>query len=544
MSSLFAHGWGRVLGRLAVAVLAICWWAPAHAVSAGKSGQGTAASATDSRSAPTEVAADGSGAGSMLGTDTPRRAVERFLAAARAGQLEQAAATLYTTRTSTNEMNELARKLQAVLDRRVPLDRAQLDKLSDQPGGHTGDGSADEDEVGRIDMPLGSEPVRVQRQQRPDGQAVWLFSPETVAHIDAWYERLDDRWVLDHLPNFLLVTGPGGLLLWQWLTLPLLLLLAALCGWLGSWAVHLGLRVFWRGDLARAALSGQRSPLHVLWTSLLLRGLSGLLFLTTSAEQSLHAVTNVAVILAILLAFWRAATAVLAQTQRTDWWKTRPALLSVLPILQRLLEISLWVLAVLWSLAELGYSPTGVLASLGLGGLAIALAAKNTLEHLLGGVALSLDQPLRLGDAVKIGDVHGVVEAIGLRSTRIRTADRSLVTIPNGKLADMQIETLAARDRIRVQFSLHVSYTLRAPALRALRDAMHQHLLQQPLVYRDQLRVYLIALSDTAATIEVTCWIETVDQDQFLEARQSLLLSLLDLVESHGALAALRPPGK
>lgn len=480
----------------------------------------------------------------MLGTDTPRRAVERFLAAARAGQLEQAAATLYTTRTSTNEMNELARKLQAVLDRRVPLDRAQLDKLSDQPGGHTGDGSADEDEVGRIDMPLGSEPVRVQRQQRPDGQAVWLFSPETVAHIDAWYERLDDRWVLDHLPNFLLVTGPGGLLLWQWLTLPLLLLLAALCGWLGSWAVHLGLRVFWRGDLARAALSGQRSPLHVLWTSLLLRGLSGLLFLTTSAEQSLHAVTNVAVILAILLAFWRAATAVLAQTQRTDWWKTRPALLSVLPILQRLLEISLWVLAVLWSLAELGYSPTGVLASLGLGGLAIALAAKNTLEHLLGGVALSLDQPLRLGDAVKIGDVHGVVEAIGLRSTRIRTADRSLVTIPNGKLADMQIETLAARDRIRVQFSLHVSYTLRAPALRALRDAMHQHLLQQPLVYRDQLRVYLIALSDTAATIEVTCWIETVDQDQFLEARQSLLLSLLDLVESHGALAALRPPGK
>ena len=174
------------------AILLLCgaslgWAQPRPALPPGA---GTPAPAAAAEAAPAP-AAEGTIIG---GTDSPRRALERFLKSSRAGNFEVAAAALFTVRTSSEEMQELARKLQAVMDRRVTLEREQLDKISDLPSGNTSDGMAEEDEVGRVDMPLGSEPIRLHRRRSPDGTAQWVFSLETVNRIESWYERLDDRW--------------------------------------------------------------------------------------------------------------------------------------------------------------------------------------------------------------------------------------------------------------------------------------------------------------------------------------------------------------
>ena len=171
--------------------------------------------------------------------------------------------------------------------------------------------------------------------------------------------------------------------------------------------------------------------------------------------------------------------------RQSPWLLARPALFGMAPLLNRLIEVGLWAVAILWSLQELGYSVTAVLASLGLGGLAVALAAKNSLEHLIGGMTLSLDQPMRVGDQVKIGDVQGDVEQIGIRSTRIRTADRSLVSIPNGKLAELNIETLAARDRIRIGLNLNINPALKPSKLRELHEAVIACIKEQPHIIKD-----------------------------------------------------------
>lgn len=477
-------------------------------------------------------------------TDTPRRALERFLNSARAGNLSQAADELWQTSQDVDEMAQLARKLQAVLDRRLPFDKERLDKISDVQSGNKDDGMSEQEEIGRIEMPLGSEPVRLIRKRNGDGSTHWVFSARTVSRIPAWYERLEDHWLLDHLPDALQVTGAGGLLYWQWLALPMVIVFSALLGFLFSVAMRIVLRIaLHKRELALAVLERQVAPLRLLGAALALRWLLLSLFITAAAEQTVRGLCNVVLITGAMFCLWRTADVLAHRARQSTWMSARPALIGVMPLLHRLVELCIWSVAILWSLQELGYSVTAVLASLGLGGLAVALAAKNTLEHLLGGMTLSLDQPMRVGDQVKIGEVQGSVEQIGIRSTRIRTQDRSVVTIPNGKLADLNIETLAARDRLRMAVTLNISSELKPARLRELREVLLGRIREQPLIYKDKIKVNYTTLTESVITLEIVCWFETGDSEQFAESRQNLLLSLLEGVDTFGALAPTKTAG-
>jgi len=382
-------------------------------------------------------------------------------------------------------MAQLAHKLQAVIDRRLPFDQERLAKVSDTPSGNRDDGLPEQEEIGRIAMPLGPEPVRLVHKRLPNGGSHWVFSQKTVERIQAWCERLPDHWLLDHLPESLLVTGLGGLLYWQWLALPLLLVLSAVFGIIFSAVLRIAGGIFFgRRELFKALLERQAAPLGLLGAALALRVLLLSLFITATAEQTVRGLCNVVLIAGLMFVVWRVADVLAGRARQSAWLSARPALLGMAPLLHRLLEVSLWAVALLWSVQELGYSVTAVLASFGLGGLAVALAAKSTLEHLLGGMTLSLDQPLRVGDQVKVGDVLGQVEQIGIRSTRIRTQDRSMVTIPNGKLADLNIETMAARDRLRMSLTLNIDFHLKSKRLGELREALIACINEQPLVVK------------------------------------------------------------
>ena len=472
--------------------------------------------------------------------DTPRQALQRFLNNARSGNLNQAADELWQTSQDVDEMAQLARKLQAVIDRRLPFDAERLTKISDSPSGNKEDGLTDQDEIGRIEMPLGSEPVRLFRKRVPGTH--WVFSQKTVERIQSWYERLPDHWLLDHMPESLLRTGPGGLLYWQWLALPLLLALSAAFGLVFSMAVRIAGYMLWgQRELFAAVLERQTGPLRLFGAALALRYLLLSLFITATAEQTVRGLCNVVLIIGLMSIIWRAADVLAGKARQSSWLIQRPGLAGMAPLLNRLLEVSLWAVAILWSLQELGYSVTAVLASLGLGGLAVALAAKNSLEHLIGGMTLSLDQPMRVGDQVKIGDVQGDVEQIGIRSTRIRTGDRSLVSIPNGKLAELNIETLAARDRMRINLALNINVTLKPKKLRELHEAVIACIQEQPHIIKDKVNVHFAGLNESAIVLEITCWYESSDSSQYAGTRHTLLLAVLEVVEFFSAFA---PPKK
>lgn len=537
----------RLSGRCALVVLLVCSLGPLATAArpplppaAATPAPGEAPPAARPPAAPAPPGASDNDEGESEDTDTPRQALQRFLINARAGNLNQAADELWQTSADVDEMAQLARKLQAVIDRRLPFDPERLAKISDSPNGNKDDGLADQDEIGRIDMPLGSEPVRLFRKRVPGTH--WVFSQKTVERIQSWYERLPDHWLLDHMPESLLITGPGGLLYWQWLALPLLLALSAVFGVVFSMAARIaGYMLLGQRELFKTVLERQTGPLRLLGAALALRILLLSLFITATAEQTVRGLCNVVLILGVMAVIWRAADVLAGRARQSPWLLARPALFGMAPLLNRLIEVGLWAVAILWSLQELGYSVTAVLASLGLGGLAVALAAKNSLEHLIGGMTLSLDQPMRVGDQVKIGDVQGDVEQIGIRSTRIRTADRSLVSIPNGKLAELNIETLAARDRIRIGLNLNINPALKPNKLRELHEAVIACIKEQPHIIKDKVSVNYTGLNESAIILEITCWFGHSDSSQYAATRHSLLLAVLEVVEFCNAFA---PPKK
>jgi MscS family membrane protein len=186
-------------------------------------------------------------------------------------------------------------------------------------------------------------------------------------------------------------------------------------------------------------------------------------------------------------------------------------------------------------LNDIGYPVASLLAGLGIGGLALAFAAQKTLENLFGSVSISIDRPFQVGDFVRVeGGLLGNVEHLGLRSTRIRTLDRTIVTIPNGKLADQRIETFAPRDRCRLSFTLGLVYATTAAQMRAVLAGVETLLRAHPRVWPEGISVRFVGLSPSTLDVEVVAWFATADWNEFQAIRQDVLLAVMDVVERAG----------
>ncbi|MCI0574316.1 MAG: mechanosensitive ion channel family protein, partial [Myxococcaceae bacterium] len=201
--------------------------------------------------------------------------------------------------------------------------------------------------------------------------------------------------------------------------------------------------------------------------------------------------------------------------------------------------VLLGTIAVVAVVNELGYPVASLIAGLGIGGLAVALAAQKTVENLFGAFSLGVDQPIREGDFVRVEDVSGTVESIGLRSTRIRTLDRTLVTVPNGKLADMRLETFAVRDRMRLAADIGLAYGTTPAQMREVLEGMEAILRAQPQLWPEGVTVKLKAFGESALVVEVAAWFVTLEWSEFQAIRQEVYLQFMELVERVGTSFAL-----
>jgi MscS family membrane protein len=235
--------------------------------------------------------------------------------------------------------------------------------------------------------------------------------------------------------------------------------------------------------------------------------------------------------------FWglsRAAGVGFDAAQGAARTRQNAGLAGMLPLGRKITQTALVGLGVVALLNELGFKVTSLLAGLGIGGLALALAAQKTVEHLLGSIAIGVDQPFRVGDFVAIDGVTGTVESIGGRSTRVRTLDRTLVTFPNGKLAEARVECVTARDRIRLLANLGLSYGTSAGQVRRVLAEVEATLRAHPKLWPEGVVVRLSELKDSSLNVEVMAWFVTTDWSEFTAIRQELLLRFLEIVEETG----------
>ncbi len=207
---------------------------------------------------------------------------------------------------------------------------------------------------------------------------------------------------------------------------------------------------------------------------------------------------------------------------------------SLLRVGRRVVDVLIVFAAVLVVLRRFGVDPTPVLAGLGVGGIAVALAAQKTLENVIAGASLIFDQAVRVGDFLKVGDVQGTVEHIGLRSTRIRTLDRTVVSIPNSQIANASLETLSVRDKFWFHPVVGLVYETTSDQLRAVVDGIRQMLDDHPSVAHESVRVRFIHLGSFSLDVDVFAYVFARDWNHFLEIQEQLLFAVTEIVDKAG----------
>jgi MscS family membrane protein len=186
-----------------------------------------------------------------------------------------------------------------------------------------------------------------------------------------------------------------------------------------------------------------------------------------------------------------------------------------------------------------GGDPTTALAGLGIGGIAVALAAQKTLENVIGGLSLIFDRALRVGDFLKFGDAFGTVDSVGLRSTRIRTLDRTILTVPNGQIANVSIETLSARDQFWFHHFVGLRYETTPDQIRTVVDGIRALLIGHRAVDVDSARVRFLRFGSSSLDIEIFAYLVAKDWVEFLEIQEGLLLAIIQVVEDADTALAL-----
>jgi MscS family membrane protein len=232
---------------------------------------------------------------------------------------------------------------------------------------------------------------------------------------------------------------------------------------------------------------------------------------------------------------WRAIDVWADFLNERAWASGNPSARSLLAVTRNLARVFVAVTGVVATLAAFGYPVVTVLAGLGIGGLAIAFGAQKTIENLFGSIALAADQPFRVGDFVKIEDFVGHVERIGMRSTQVRTLDRTLISLPNGKLADMRIEDFAARDRMRFATTVGLVYSTREDQLRRIVAGIEAVLRSTPKVWPETVVSSFAGFGASSLDVEVMCWFETGDMAEFRELRQQALYGIMRVVAAEGS---------
>jgi MscS family membrane protein len=480
-----------------------------------------------------------SNASDPLGRNTPSNAVLGFLKAAQDGNysiadqyLQMSAARRQT------EGEQTATKLKFVLDHSFSgnLSRFNLAEGSPQEGVALGRQNLGTMSSGDVEVDL--DLIRI---TDPSAGKIWLISAETLAKLPELYDQVEARQVESKLPAFLVKHQFGGMPLWQWLALLVALPIAAALGWIVLALLEVPVH-WWARRHAQIDVANWRSvsgPAWLLTGTLIHQGCAVYLRMPLWPRHYYFQTTSIALIISVTWLVWRFVRWSLLRVRSRALAGGHAGTGSLMLLGERILKFVIFVLGVLAVLSNLGFNMSTALAGLGIGGLAIGFGAQKTIENLFGGVSVLGDEVFRVGDTCRFGDRTGVVEDIGLRSTRIRTDERTLVAIPNGVVATINLENLSRRDKILFKTTLGLRPESKADHVRFVLSEIRKLLYSHPKVETQTVRVRLIDIAGTSLSVELVSYILTRDFNEFAAVREDLLLRIMDVMEDSGGGLAL-----
>jgi MscS family membrane protein len=466
-----------------------------------------------------------------LGRTTPQDSVFNFLEACHAHQYAKAWHYLDLRQMSPadREKNgpELARQLEDLLDD-TPFDIATLSR---SPLGDLDDGLA----RGRerlITFEQNGRPLELELDhvELKPGLKVWLVAADSIPLIPKAHQLLAETPFEKKLPQVLVTHEFLDTQLWRWIVL----LASGVLVWFAAGIVARTLVSIVHRVTHAASVEHFRAPVRLGLAITAFRAVME--FSPPSAIVRLYLGRALAMAFFLALA-WVGAVVIDLVGER---WRSRldPRMkamtYSVLPLGRQVLKLFLYLIAFLAVLSVWGYNTTTILAGLGVGGIAVALAAQKTIENLFGGISVIGDRPVLVGDFCRFGNRVGTVIDIGLRSTRIRTLDRTVVSVPNGQFSAMELENFSSRDKIWFHQTLSLRRDTTVEQLQRVMSSIREVLRKHPKVETGDIPIRFVGIGTYSFDLEVFAYVLTPDGDEFLAIQQDLLLELLRAVERAG----------
>ena len=472
-----------------------------------------------------------------LSRRTPRGTVNGFIRAVAEQNYSRASRYLNLEQapSGSQEGERLARVLRSLLDRRGNI--LPYSWISDEYSGHTDDElPLNMDRVGSVTAEGETIDLYVEETTGAEDGPIWLFSSETVeilATVAVEEELIIDRVLPDYLEN----NSWGGVPIGHWLVMILLGGLAYLFAWCIVEILLFLTHKFWpraRTETTSGILYALALPIRIYMAVWLFIFMTREVGISIILRQMFSGITMVIGLLAFLILLWQLSKFIGAYSKYRMSEKGNISGVSVVLFLQRAAKVAIVVFGIIAILGAVGVDITTGLAALGIGGLALALGAQKTIENFVGSVTVIADQPVRVGDFCKVGDVVGTVEKIGMRSTRIRTLNRTVVTIPNGKFSSDNIENYAHRDKFLFNPKFGLRYESTPDQIRYLLVELRAVLYAHPMVLPEPSRVRFTELGADSVNLEFFAYLSVTTFDDFLEVKEDLLLQMMDVVGESG----------
>ena len=480
-------------------------------------------------------AQDTSASTDPLGRDTPSGTVLGFLQAAQAGNDKTAAEFLQISAARRQSQGpEMASKLKVLMDRAFV---GNMRRLSTRPeGGQDNGGNLDQQTIGAFSSGDVDIPVSMVRVTDSNGGRIWLFSSETLGKVPDLYENLQAHQVEKDLPASLVQNLFLGMPLWQWLGLLIAIPVALAIGWACVLLLAIPRRLWlkYRNRPDLRSYGKVSPPLLVFLAAIAHRIIAAYLGLPLLPRIYYFRTIGVVIGIGFFWLLFRGTGITMQRLRAHAIGAGRTGTGTLMVLGERLAKALVIGVAILAILGTLGFNLTTVFAGIGIGGIAIAFASQKTLENLFGGVSVLADEVIRVGDFCRIGDQVGTVEDISLRSTRIRTVERSEVSIPNGALATMNVENLTRRDKILFNPNLGLRCETSPDQLRYVLAEVRRMLYEHPKIESESARIRFASFDSSALKLEIFSYVLTRDFAEFTAIREDLLLRIMEIVEKSG----------
>ncbi len=472
-----------------------------------------------------------------FGRTTPRGTVTGFIRTSQRGDYAGATRFLQVPTGQSAHAETLARQLKELMDRYYVH---SIESISDKPAGDVNDGlPLDRERVGSIAIGSMKMDILLIRVKGTGGDQIWLICSETLAQVPEMYDLLEETWVNRMMPRVLVERSFLGFSAAQWIAWAASILLPLLLMWLVARLTLAGIeRATLQIDSKRRAerwLSGMRSPITLVIVMLVNLLAVRTLGLSLSFRLAYRQVGIIVVLIGVTWLVRRALKLLFERARTVAWIHGDTNRRSLMMLGERLMSVFVVVVAVFAVLTVLGVDTKTALAGVGIGGVAVALGAQKSIENVLGGIFLLMDNALAVGDRCSISNRLGYIEDITLRSVKVRTDDQSLLSVPAGALAQSNIENFATRRKTLLETRVRLRYGATAAQIREVLSGIQKLCAENRRVEQETKRIRLVGFGERGIEIEIYLYVLTSDTATFFETREELLLAVADIVEASGS---------